>query len=166
MWREARRETEAAKKRASLAAVILGPLSFAALAALSRVQCPLPMDFVVLAAFSGAMMTLWMAIAEQCRGEAVRAERGAAAASEALGCGAASGPESTAAGGRALRIALAMALAALWFAAWNVRPDCASGPAEESEMTRSRAAAEPHPDHGPLALLGPGGCQGPAGGRG
>ncbi len=132
-WKAARRDYAATQRRMWQTAIVLGPLAFAGLALLTRVQCPVPIDFLSLGGASSAVMLLWLYVGERCQMERDRAGEELRAAEVAIG----QRPVVIEGGAadRMVRVILAVLFVFLWGWTWAVRPDCSAVPEEESELT-------------------------------
>jgi hypothetical protein len=128
IWEARRREYA---QRIWISSLVLVPAAFAALAGLTRISCPGPMDFVVLGGASASMLAALAALAGRFRARQLEA---IAKLNELEGT--APGPEPPRSG-RIEILAVAAALTALYAAAWSLRPDCESQlPPEDPELTR------------------------------
>jgi hypothetical protein len=137
LWRASRMDQESARRRSWQTVVVLGPLAFGPLVLLTRVQCPLPLDFILLGGSSFAILFLWVYLAERCAADREQAAAQLASISVALALPV-PGRESRALD-RLVRLLLTMTLAALWIWSWSARPDCSteSWTDEPSEMSRT-----------------------------
>jgi hypothetical protein len=137
VWRACRAETESARRRSWQSGLVLGPLAFVPLVLLTRVQCPLAMDFIVLGGSSASMLFLWVYLAERCAADREQAAAQLAAVSLQLALPVPSTESRRP--DRVIRLLLALALASLWTWSWIARPDCSteSWTDEPSEMSRT-----------------------------
>jgi hypothetical protein len=127
IWEARRREYA---QRTWISALVLVPAAFAALAGLTRISCPGPMDFAVLGGVSAALLAMLAALTERFRSRQMEA---AAKLAEFEGAGAEPAAHRS---GRLEIAAVAVALTALYAAAWSLRPDCESQlPPEDPELT-------------------------------